>query len=141
MDLSSIYHNPRIPEGYYHVKLVDLEVEETGLDRPRLWAKLRIGPMHEECSGTFLYSIIHPTEAAIYYYKNLINTFMVSGNRFHEAIGRWGCIEVYNAQHDKTKYSAVKYVHQPRWIRMRTSEIEQADRDGLLRWDDEAAAA
>jgi len=141
MDLSSIYHNPRIPDEYYNVKLVDLETEETGFDRPRLWIKLIVGPMHDKHSGTILYSIIHPTEAAIYFHKNFVNTFMVQGNRYHEAIGRWGCVEVYNAEHGKTKYSAVKYVYQPRDIRFRTAEIEQAERDGLLTWDEAVTAA
>lgn len=135
IDLSSIYRNPQIPAGYYFVKLIDINTEELGLTRPRIWVKLRIGPMYPPESGQHLHSIIHPTDRAIYFYKTFVSTFIIRGNRYHEAINHWGCIEVFDAQHGKTKYSAVKYVYQPLNIRLKVDEIEQDERDGRLSWD------
>ena len=140
IDLSSIYRNSRIPAGYYFVKVSDIDTEELKLSRPRIEVTLKVGPMHEE-GGTILHSIIHATDAAIYYFKNFVDTFWIRSNRYHEAIGRWGCIEVLNAKHGKTKYSAVKYVYQPQPIRMRTYEIAQEEANGLLDWGEHETSA
>ena len=140
IDLSSIYRNPRIPGGYYYCKVTDIDIEELGQSRPRIGVTLRIGPMHEQ-AGTHLHSIIHATDAAIYYFKNFKATFGIRSNRYHEAIGQWGCIEVHDAQHGKTKYSALKWVYQPHNIRMRTHEISQEEANGLLDWGEHETSA
>ena len=131
IDLSSIYRNPRLPQGYYFTKVIDIDTEEVGLDRLRIEVTLRVGSIHDQQAGTRLSSIIHPTGRAVYYFKNFISTFLVRGNRYFEAVNRWGCIEVYDAQHGKTRYSAVKYVYQPHSVRLRTHEIEEAEKEGI----------
>lgn len=128
---------PRIPQDYFFVKVNDLQTEDIGLTRPRIWVKLRIGPMHKDQSGTHLYSIIHPTDASIYYYKNFVDTFLISGNRYHEAINRWGSIRVLDAKYDKTKYSAVQYHYQTHDVRFKLMAIEEAERQGQLHWPDD----
>jgi len=133
IDLSSIYRNPRLPQGYYSCKVTDIDTEEIGLNRPRIRVTLKVGPMHEEV-GTILHSIIHATDAAIYWFKNFVSTFAIRSNRYHEAIGRWGCVQVFNAKHVKTKYSAIKYIYQPLPIRMRSHEIAQDEQRGMLDW-------
>ena len=140
IDLSLIYRNKRIPKGYYFAKVTDIDTEEVGQNRPRIQVALKIGPMHEE-SGTILHSIIHATDAAIYWYKNFVSTFLIRGNRYHEATGRWGSIEVYNAKHGKTKYSAVKFVYQPLGIRLHSHDIELAEQDGRMTWDEQPSLA
>ena len=136
IDLSSIYKNPRIRKGYYFVKVMDIATEELGLNRPRIYVELKIGPMHEE-SRTNLHSIIHATDAAVYFYKNFIFTFLIRNNRYHEAIGKWGCIEVLNAKYGETKYSTVKYVWQSRERRNQIYQIMQEEEQGLLDWGEQ----
>ena len=138
INLASIYRNRCIAAGYYFVKVIDIDTEEVGLNRPRIQVALKIGPMYEE-GGTILNSIIHATDASRYWYKNFILTFWVSGARLHEAIGKWGSVEVYDAHHGETKYSSVKYVYQPLPIRMRTYQIAQDEQQGLLNWEDQSA--
>ena len=140
IDLSSIYRNRRLPAGYYFAKVTDIDTEELGHDRPRIEVSLKIGHMHAE-GGTQLSSIIHPTDAAIFWYKNFVSTFLIRGNRYHQAIGRWASIEVLDAKHGKTKYSAVKYVYQPLEIRLQTHDIEMAEQEGRLTWDEQQPAA
>ena len=136
IDLSLIYRNKRIPKGYYFAKVTDIATEELGQNRPRIYVALKIGPMHEE-GGTILHSIIHATDASIYFYKNFVFTFLIRGNRFHEAIGKWGCIEVCNAKYDETRYSTVKYIWQPWRVRTQTHQIAQEEQQGLLDWGEE----
>jgi hypothetical protein len=135
---STIYANPLIPHGYYWAKVTDLRIEHCGMERPRLWVELEIGPMHEEQRGLQLCSIIHPTAASVYFYSNFIHAFRISGMNYLEAIGRWASVEVHPAEYQGTEYSAVKYTHQPVPLRVEALRIEQAEKEGRL---DEAALA
>ena len=62
---------------------------------------------------------------------------MIRGNRYLDALNRWGCIELLDAKYGKTEYSAVKFVYQPLPIRLRTLEIEQQETEGQLVWNDD----
>jgi hypothetical protein len=128
----SIYANPVIVPGFYWSKVVDLRAEQVGEGRPRLSARLQIGPMHEAAAGVTLASIIHPTDAARFFYINFMNAYRIAGTNYEQTIGRWASVGVYTADYQGTRYSAVRYTHQPLLIRTNAMILERAEALGTI---------
>lgn len=129
---STIYLNPVLPPGFYWLKLVDVESEHCGAERPRLWLNFEVGPMHEGFARRHLCTIIHPTEKARFYYVNFVNAFRVVGMDFTGAIGRWASVAVAPAEFNGTTYSTLRFTHQPLPLRNSASQIEHAEAEGRL---------
>ena len=131
IDLSSIYKNPRIPAGYYIAKIIDVIEEPTKDEFPRVQVTLKL--WDEDVKGTELTSILHGSSKCKYYHKNFICTFRIDApHRF--AKGKWGCIEVYDAQYKQTKYSAVKYIYQKPKVKQKVIALEIAEEEGNIEW-------
>jgi hypothetical protein len=128
----NIYANPVIAPGFYWAKVVDLRAEQVDEGRPRLHIRLQIGPMHEGAAGLTLASIIHPTDAARFFYINFMNAYRIAGTNYEQAIGRWASVGVYTADYQGTRYSAVRYTHQPLLIRTNAIILERAEALGRL---------
>ena len=130
-DLSAIYRNPRIPPGYYFAKVVELDTENiAGYDRPLVFVRVKIDPEHGLGDHVVLANIIHPTEGSKFYYANFVSTFI--GFETHDlrlALNRWGSIEVYDAEYQGTKYSAVKWTYQTRQVRSKIEEIYRREQE------------
>jgi len=131
IDYSAIYRNPRITAGYYIVKVMDVIEESTGDEHPRVQVRLKI--YDEQVRGTELTSIIHSTERCQFHHKNFITTFRIDApHRF--AIGKWGCIEVKDAEYNGTKYSSVKYICQKPEVKQKFIALEIKDEKGEVDW-------
>ena len=128
----NIYANPVIAPSFYWAKVVDLRAEQVDDGRPRLHIRLQIGPMHEAAAGLTLASIIHPTEAARFYFVNFVNAYRIAGPNYEQAIGRWASVQVSPAKYQGAEYSAVKYTHQPLLIRTKSIILERAEALGRL---------
>lgn len=138
IDKSTIYENPVIPQGFYFAKLIDLELEEVGAERPLIWAKLRIGPFYDNgAAGSILTAIIHPTEKADKYYLGFRQNFNLSEEppNYTKALSRWGCIWAYATTYKNTTYAAVRFCYQPIDIRLKAVEIRELDEEGKINWD------
>lgn len=114
IDLSSIYHNPIVPEGYYYVQIVHLETDEVpGCNKPRILVKLEPWWEHDLGEDILFTAIVYPTEAARFYYENFQNTFLKSKEEpVVQALNRWGCVQILNTRFDNTEYSSVKWIRQ-----------------------------
>ena len=113
---SIIYSNPIIPARFYFAKLVNLETEQSDFAFPKIMAQLRIHPKDGVPEDTILTSIIYPSHKSADIYAKFIATFLIDDindpNQIKQAIGRWGCVGVFNAKYGKTEYSAIAYKYQ-----------------------------
>jgi hypothetical protein len=114
IDLSSIYHNPIVPEGYYYVQVVHLETDDvSGCKKPRILVELEPWWEHDLDSDTRFSAIVYPTESARFYYENFQNTFLKNPNEpVEQALHRWGCVQILNTRYNQTEYSSVKWIRQ-----------------------------
>jgi hypothetical protein len=131
IDFSAIYRNPRIAAGYYIVKVMDVIEESTGDEHPRVQVRLKL--YDEKVRGTELTSIIHSSEKCQFHHKNFIATFRIDAPHSF-AIGKWGCIEVKDAEYNGTKYSSVKYICQKPHVKKKFIDLEIKDGKGEVDW-------
>jgi hypothetical protein len=119
-----IYSNPQIPEGYYFVKLIEVETEDLGFDFPKILAKMKILPNQGINENALFSVIIHPSQKAEYHLKNFRSTFP-QWDSSNEAprLGQIGSVKIYDAEYKGRKYSAVKFVYQSREVKRRIREI------------------
>jgi hypothetical protein len=132
IDNSLIYHNPLIPPNFYYAKIVHIETEKAAFYYPKILVQLLIRPSDILPQEKTLVSIIHPTNNSRKHYDNFIETFL----GYHDkdvtcALGRWGSIWVYDAEYQETKYSAVKYVYQPLWLKLSIMQIYEQETTDL----------
>jgi len=121
IDNRTLYENRRVPPGYYYAELVSVSTEDAGFDFPKTLVRVRILPNQGARKNTVLSVIIHPVEEAKYYMKNFIHTYPAWDDINEQPrLGKIGSIEVYDAEYNMTKYSAVKFIYQPEPVR-RTS--------------------
>lgn len=131
IDLSAIYRNPSIPEGYYFAKAVEVIEEHVGDEYPLVQIRLKL--WDESLRGTELVCILHPSAKCRYFHENFISTFRIDAPpRF--AQGKWGCIEVYDASYCGTRYSAVKFVYQTADVKRKVIALELRDERGDVAW-------
>ena len=131
VDLSCIYHNPRIPAGYYFVKVAHLDAEQVpDYERPRIQVRLWVHPRHGIGDDIHLDAIIHPTEKSIYRWANFRDTFLDEGEVLMNAVGRWGRVAVEDAEYQGTQYSSVKWIRQTPSARLEVRRIVREEREG-----------
>ena len=78
-------------------------------------------------------SILHSSSKCRYFHENFISTFRFDGP-YSLAQGKWGCIEVYDANYCATCYSAVKFVYQKADIKRKVIALEIKDERGDVAW-------
>ena len=128
---NSLIYNSIISEGFYYAKVIELETEPSDFIYPKLLIKLKIHKRHNLNENIFLYSIIHPSKKSKDHYEKFIHTFLCFKDKdFKKAINRIGSIWVYKSEYENTVFSAVKYVYQPRRIKIECLYLEQEEREG-----------
>ena len=129
IDNNIILKNPLIPEGYYFAKIIDIETEASNFIFPKLLVKLELHKQYELDENNIFHAILHPTEDSYYHYKNFFNSFMFrqETDKLEEAIGLWGSIEISHSTFQELKYSAVRFVYNPRDIMMESFRIWKDD--------------
>ena len=124
IDNRKIYENRRVPPGYYYAELASVSTEDTGFDFPKTLVRVRLLPNQGARKNTVLAVIIHPVPEALYYMKNFRQTFPVWDDINEQPlIGQIGCIEVYDAEYNGTRYSAVKFIYQRHDIRKKSIQL------------------
>jgi hypothetical protein len=70
-------------------------------------------------------AIIFPGDKSYYHYKNFFNTYLLGEyvDNLEKAVGRWGSVQIYNAEFGDVEYSAVRFCYQPLMIRMESWRI------------------
>jgi hypothetical protein len=129
-----IYSNPSLPVGLYYCKCLDLKLVPSG-DSSYLWILLLTGPSYQECAGQRLNSILHLTDASASLVKKFRKTFRIQDDEFSSAIGRWGCVSVFDNTWCGTKFSNVAYVKQTALMKKASLELEEGEKNGLLEWE------
>ena len=128
---NSLIYNSIIPQGFYFVKIVELQTEPSDYIYPKILIKLQIHKRHNLNKNIFLYSIIYPTEKSKDHYDKFIHTFLSYKDKdFKKAINRWGSIWVYTSEFNDTVFSSVRYVFQPRQIKIECLYLEEEERGG-----------
>ena len=128
---NSLIYNSIIPEGFYYAKIIDLQTEPSDFIYPKLLIKLQIHKKHNLNENTFLYSILYPTNKSKDHYKKFIHTFLCYKDKdFKKAINRYGSIWVYHSEFNSTVFSSVKFVYQPRKIKIECLYLEREEREG-----------
>lgn len=114
LDTRSIYRNPQIPQGFYYVKVVEVQVEPMdGYVMPKVLVKMKLHSDHGLGDDVVLSAIVYPTPKAKFFYMNFLNTFLTNDEVDVEKVqNRWGCIKVYPAKYGQTEYSAVQWIYQ-----------------------------
>ena len=128
---NSLIYNSIISEGFYYAKVIELETEASDYIYPKLLIKLKIHKKHNLNDNIFLHSILYPTKKSKDHYKKFVDTFLTHKDKdFRKAINRIGSIWVYHSEFNSTVFSAVKYVYQPRKIKIECLYLEQEEREG-----------
>lgn len=131
IDLSAIYRNPRIPEGYYFAKVEDVIEQNLNDEYPLVQVRLKL--WDETVRGVQLASILHPTAKCRFFHENFTATFRIDAPHCF-AKGKWGCIEVYDANYQGTCYSAVKFIYQKADVKRKVIALEIKDQQGKVEW-------
>ena len=123
--------NSIIPEGFYFAKVIEIETEPSDFKYPKILIKLKIHKKHNLNKNIFLYSIIHPTKKSKDHYEKFIDTFLCyKDTDFKKAINRIGSIWVYRSEFNDTVFSSVKFVYQPRSVKIECLNLEEKEREG-----------
>ena len=120
IDNSTIYNNPIVPNGFYFMKVVSIQDEPANYLFPKLLIQLKPHPQYKMDENIEFASILHPTHASYWHYKNFFNTFMLGEIvfEFEKALGQWGSVKLEQCRYGEVEYSAVKFVYQPILVRM-----------------------
>ena len=131
-----MFWNPVIPDGFYYVKLINIELEDVdGSSRPLIHARLKIVPRYcDEINGLELSSIIHATEHANGLWDAFCNTFMIANCDYDEAVGRFGSVIVQEKTYGSTKFGQVSYCRQPHMVRSMCLSMQDEDEHGEIPW-------
>ena len=135
MPVNSYLRNPVLPNGFYNVKCLDVQVEN-GLGMPIIIACLKVVPYapYGEAQNAELWVTLRDTPNAEGLHAKFRDTFRVEEDP-SEAIGRFGCILVDAGTYEGAEYSAVHFTRQSEWSRQAAMRLEEDDRDGELPWD------
>ena len=125
IDNSIIYKNPIVEDGFYFMKVVSIIDEPANYLFPKLLIKLKPHSQYEMDENIEFASILHPTHASYWHYKNFFNCFMLGEVvfEFEKALEQWGSVKVEQSKFGETVYSAVKFVYQPIPVRMHSSNL------------------
>jgi len=125
IDNSRIYQNPIVPNGFYYMKVVSVENEPAHYIFPKLLIVLTPHPKYGMEDSIEFASILHPTQASYWHYKNFFDCFMLGEIvfEFEKAVGQWGSVKLEQSTYGETVYSAVKFVHQPIPVRIHSSQV------------------
>jgi hypothetical protein len=131
-----MFWNPVIPDGFYYVKLLNIELEEIeGYSRPLIHARLKIVPRYsDEINGLELSSIIHTTENSNGLWEAFCNTFMITNCDYDGAVGRFGSVIVQEKKYESTKFGQVSYCRQPHMVRSMCLSMQEEDEHGEIPW-------
>jgi len=133
IDLSSIYRNPIIPEGYYYLKVIDIQTEPyQDCVMPRIQVRLQPHPDDGFDKELTLSAIVYPTEKAKYFMLNFLNTFLENDEtNVEKVLHRWGCVRVYTAEYGESQYSAIKWIYQTPITRRNIEHIYEEEREQM----------
>ena len=123
---ASIYSNPVIPTGLYYAQLLDLDLDTS--DSPYLWTCLALGEQYGAYSGTKLHSILYFTPKTEELVAKFKATFRIDEahtlDEHLEALGRWGCVGVYESHYQNDEFLCVSFVRQNRQMRITCGMME-----------------
>ena len=132
IDNNILFNNPIIPAGYYFAKIINIETEASDYIYPKILVKLELHQKYELKNHNIFYAILHPTSDSYYHYKNFFNTFLLGQDtdNLDEAVGQWGSVEICKSEFSDIKYSAVRFVYQPREVMIESGRIWKEDNRG-----------
>jgi len=131
IDNSIIYNNPIIPNGFYYAKVIEAEAEPSDYLFPKLLIKLILHHSYNLPENIVFSAIIHPTHMSYWHYKNFFHTFLWDGyiGEHEKTVGQWGSVKIQKSMYDENGYSSVRFVYQPRLIRIETYRIMKAEKE------------
>jgi hypothetical protein len=129
LDTCSIFRNPKIPQGYYYVKVIDLQTAPMkGYNQPIVLVKLKLYPNDNIDKDVVMSAVIYPTEKAKYHYLNFLNTFLRNDEKDLDIVmNRWGCVKIYDAVYEHIEYSAVHWIFQLPQAKQCIAKIEEEE--------------
>lgn len=131
IDNSLIYKNPVIPSGFYYAKVIHVEEEPSHYLFPKLLIQLTLHAEHGLPKDIILTSILHPTPNSYWHFRNFFHTFAWGDclADVEEIIGQWGSVKVLKNEYNDTEYSSVKFVYQPRLVRIESNRIMREEKE------------
>ena len=124
---STIYQNPIVPDDYYFVKVVNIESETANYIFPKMMIRMVLHSGYKMDKNFEFASILHPTQASYWHYKNFFNTFMLEErlDDYEKAVGQWGSVKMEQKEYGGSVYSDVQFCYQPLDVRLKGWEIGQ----------------
>ena len=136
MNIHDIYSNAVLPESRYFAKLMAVETNEVPLhDRPCILGRFKIAPLYtKDINCTEVVSVIHPTLAAKDIWLAFREMFLISGDDYEGAVGKFGHILIKPREYKGKEYGSVIYPHQRPRIVKKSRELQSMDEKGYLIW-------
>jgi hypothetical protein len=131
IDRSSIYRNPVIDDGYYYMKVIEVQTEPyPNCVMPLIQVRLQPHPEDDFAKDCTFSAIVYPTEKARFHMMNFLNTFLKNDEAdIGKVLHRWGCVQIYTAKYGKTQYSAVHWVFQTSITKQNIDRIYEEERE------------
>jgi hypothetical protein len=122
--------NPILPKDFYYVKC--LAIETTG---GTLMIRLQVVPYESygEASNAVLHVTLRNSANAQGLRQKFFDTFRVGGDPA-EAVGRFGCVLIDDAEFQGKQYSAVHFIRQSKIAQRQALVLERDDRNGVIPW-------
>ena len=141
MNTSAYLSNPVIAKGFYNVKCLEVEVID-GYGLPTIVARLQVVPYtpYGVAQNAVLHVTLRSSPAAGRMHEMFRRTFRVEDDPA-EAVGRFGCVLVDEAEFRGRKYGGVHFIEQSEIARRNAAALEQADAAGEIPWPEDAEAA
>jgi hypothetical protein len=133
IDRSSIYFNPVIDQGYYYMKVIDIQTEPyPDCVMPLIQVRLQPHPEEGFAKDCTFSAIVYPTSQARYHMMNFLSTFLKNEETdVEKVLHRWGCVQIYTAQYGKSKYSAIHWIYQTSITQRNIERIYEEEREQM----------